>query len=809
MFYPYFKDCIGALYGTHVRASVPLNIQGRFRSRKRGTTQNVLAAITFDLKFSYVLAGWKGSAHDSRILSDALSRPRGLRISEGKYYLADAGYGIRNGFITPYRGVRYHLKEFSAQGPENAKELFNLRHSSLRITIERVFGILKKLFRVLDAEPFWNFQTQVDIVLACCIIHNHIMGVDPSDLLNQGLYEEPESDLIISTLTEREEREEAREWSVKRDEIAQTMWTDYMARNIRMGKGNKEGTSKRFRWTKPIEHLFLEILADEAQKGNKPSNTFKAVSINRVVEAISEKFQVQCDAKHVENHLRTVKKQWQIICTIWGESGFGWDDNMKMITYMATGSFARTFADIDLDDDNIDSVPIDCENEATEEVRTNVSSSGTSKCKRKKAQESVNNEQIKFVGEQLGKIANALEQFTADKTPHLYEEVMSMEVEGFDDDFLCSVFDYLVSHESEAKAFLVKILHLPFSLSSCFAINQVGASIHEYQNQSFFRRSSSFFFHGGNEGLYATKLHVDPDKKPSREENHLNGKSFIRDLVGFIAHFVIRFSFNGYKLPSIICWIINVQKALLQSDVQSKTDKTLVTVADYGSQAVVSFVLQQELHAEFLLVAEEDSKDLRKDGAQEIVEHITKLVNDSLTSDGSYNVTLSTEDVLRAIDSGISEGGCQEGLIGELEKGRPKQYFMQDKPQVCLGFDICYEWISLQFGVKEVGCLFFAEVGGGTYMQPLDGSSAVKKLGAKALPVRIDSQAKYGALSRGDGAIYLQAGGVVTDAAGQPLDFSKGKHLDVDTGIIVSNQKLMPLLLNAVKESLKEKAPSS
>ncbi|KAK5819627.1 hypothetical protein PVK06_024644 [Gossypium arboreum] len=51
---------------------------------------------------------------------------------------------------------------------------------------------------------------------------------------------------------------------------------------------------------------------------------------------------------------------------------------------------------------------------------------------------------------------------------------------------------------------------------------------------------------------------------------------------------------------------------------------------------------------------------------------------------------------------------------------------MQDKPQVCLGFDICYIWISLQFGVKEVGCLFFAEVGGGTYMQPLDGSSVVK-----------------------------------------------------------------------------------
>ncbi|GMI75413.1 hypothetical protein like AT5G41980 [Hibiscus trionum] len=230
----YFKDCVGALDGTHVHASVPLSIQGRFRSRKGGTTQNVLAAITFDLKFSYVLAGWEGSAHDSRILTDALTRPRGFKIPEGKYYLADAGYGIRNGIISPYRGVRYHLKEFNDHRPENAKELFNLRHSSVRTTVERVFGILKKRFRVLDAEPFWDFQTQVDIVLACCIIHNHIMGVDPNDLINEELYEEDESNLIISTLTQREEREEAREWAAKRDEIAQAMWTDYMVRNINL-----------------------------------------------------------------------------------------------------------------------------------------------------------------------------------------------------------------------------------------------------------------------------------------------------------------------------------------------------------------------------------------------------------------------------------------------------------------------------------------------------------------------------------------------------------------------------------------------
>ncbi|WZY90308.1 hypothetical protein YC2023_047043 [Brassica napus] len=105
-------------------------------------------------------------------------------------------------------------------------------------------------------------------------------------------------------------------------------------------------------------------------------------------------------------------------------------------------------------------------------------------------------------------------------------------------------------------------------------------------------------------------------------------------------------------------WLIQkVQKALLQSDVQSKSDKSPVTVADYGSQAVVSLLLQRELSSEpFSLVAEEDSADLRKDGSQDILERITKLVDDTLATEDilkPIDSTLSTDDILRAIDCGI------------------------------------------------------------------------------------------------------------------------------------------------------------
>ena len=68
---PYFKDCIGALDGTHIEAHVSLSEQPRYRNRKGTLSQNVLAACNFDLSFVYVLPGWEGSAHDGRVLSDA------------------------------------------------------------------------------------------------------------------------------------------------------------------------------------------------------------------------------------------------------------------------------------------------------------------------------------------------------------------------------------------------------------------------------------------------------------------------------------------------------------------------------------------------------------------------------------------------------------------------------------------------------------------------------------------------------------------------------------------------------------------
>jgi hypothetical protein len=39
--------------------------------------------VDFDLKFTYVLPGWEGSAHDANILNDSLNRPDGIHLPEG------------------------------------------------------------------------------------------------------------------------------------------------------------------------------------------------------------------------------------------------------------------------------------------------------------------------------------------------------------------------------------------------------------------------------------------------------------------------------------------------------------------------------------------------------------------------------------------------------------------------------------------------------------------------------------------------------------------------------------------------------
>lgn len=109
-FSPYFKDCRGAIDGSHFDAYVPDEAVARYRNRKGGVSQNVLAVCDFDMKFTYVLSGWEGSAADSMVYADV--QQKGLSLPAGKFFLADAGFPLCDSLLTPYRATRYHLREW-------------------------------------------------------------------------------------------------------------------------------------------------------------------------------------------------------------------------------------------------------------------------------------------------------------------------------------------------------------------------------------------------------------------------------------------------------------------------------------------------------------------------------------------------------------------------------------------------------------------------------------------------------------------------------------------------------------------------
>nr|GEW35742.1 hypothetical protein [Tanacetum cinerariifolium] len=97
----------------------------------------------------------------------------------------DDGYCNAPGFLSPFRGQRYHLNEFHGHRPQSAAEFFNMRHSKARNVIERCFGLLKGRWKILASPSFFPIATQVRIILACCLLHNLIrkyMRVDPQEL---------------------------------------------------------------------------------------------------------------------------------------------------------------------------------------------------------------------------------------------------------------------------------------------------------------------------------------------------------------------------------------------------------------------------------------------------------------------------------------------------------------------------------------------------------------------------------------------------------------------------------------------------
>uniref|UniRef100_A0A9I9EC68 Retrotransposon protein n=1 Tax=Cucumis melo TaxID=3656 RepID=A0A9I9EC68_CUCME len=226
-------NCLGALDGTYIKVNVPVGDWPTFRTRKGEIATNVLGVCDTKGDFVYVLAGWEGSAANSWILRDAISRENGLQVPKGYYYLCDAGYLNAEGFLAPYRGQRYHLQEWrgAANATTNAKEYFNMKHSSARNVIERVFGVLKGRWAILRGKSYYPLQVQCRTILACALLHNLI---NRKMTYCDDVDDEDEGDSTYATTTASEDIqyiETTNEWSQWCDDLAESMFTEWQLRN--------------------------------------------------------------------------------------------------------------------------------------------------------------------------------------------------------------------------------------------------------------------------------------------------------------------------------------------------------------------------------------------------------------------------------------------------------------------------------------------------------------------------------------------------------------------------------------------------
>jgi 3'(2'), 5'-bisphosphate nucleotidase len=288
-------------------------------------------------------------------------------------------------------------------------------------------------------------------------------------------------------------------------------------------------------------------------------------------------------------------------------------------------------------------------------------------------------------------------------------------------------------------------------------------------------------------------------------------------------------------------------QAEITPDTLAKKDKSPVTVADFGSQAIIGRILADAFPGD-PLVAEEDSTELRESTHRGLLDAVVRHV--------VHHVPDADEaSVLRGIDHGAAESssgrfwtldpidGTKGFLRREqyaialalLEGGRPVLAALAC-PNLC---------VDPGNPDSPIGALFLAVRGQGTQLRALQGGDTevgrrvrvtpltdvarlrfcesvesshsdhghtaqlAALLGITSEPVRMDSQAKYGVVARGEADLYLrlptssvyrekiwdhaagalvieEAGGRVTDLDGKPLDFTQGRTLASNRGIIAS-----------------------
>jgi HAL2 family 3'(2'),5'-bisphosphate nucleotidase len=295
--------------------------------------------------------------------------------------------------------------------------------------------------------------------------------------------------------------------------------------------------------------------------------------------------------------------------------------------------------------------------------------------------------------------------------------------------------------------------------------------------------------------------------------------------------------------------------AEISPEVLAKKDKSPVTVADFGSQALIARALG-EAFPDDPIIAEEDSAELRQPEGAAILDQVLRHVR-AVRAGGD---TLDAVEVCRWIDRGGTSAYCDRFWTLDPIDGT-KGFLRGEQYAVALALVLHGEVVVAALACPGLDAVFYAVRGEGAFVVPMeaeaegehqppvqirvgdrddpaavrfcesvesghsahgDAASVADRLGITAAPLRMDSQAKYAVVARGEADIYLrlptradyrekiwdhaagalivdEAGGTVTDIHGQPLEFRHGRELIANRGVIVTNGRLHDRVLEAIR----------
>ena len=304
-----------------------------------------------------------------------------------------------------------------------------------------------------------------------------------------------------------------------------------------------------------------------------------------------------------------------------------------------------------------------------------------------------------------------------------------------------------------------------------------------------------------------------------------------------------------------------VQTALVSEETITKKDKSPVTVADFGAQTIICHELKNAFPND-QIVAEENSKELQTDQGilvtKKIHEYVSEVLPEIKEEDihstidkGNYEGgpegrfwTLDpidgTKGFLRGEQYAVALALIEDGKVVLGILGCPnltKEIDNPSSPKGLIFSAVSGEGASVRHidqdgndkievsDVDHPSYAPFCESVESAHSSHGDSGKIADILGVKADPIRIDSQCKYAVIARGDASIYLrlptrkdyqekiwdhaagsiiveEAGGKVTDTLGKDLDFSLGKTLSNNTGVVGTNGELHDLVISAVVEVL-------